>query len=235
MQQYVEEQKESNLGKLRNAFSRGNLKLISVMLFITATGHVSCTPIVIQYGSLILRQYEKFVNGKVFVSVYSSCMVLASVISLFTVKIFGRRTMMLCGIFLSGLIQQCCAVLFYMEDVYDNSISYLAVQIAVLLVIHLLVTSTMYGAGMVVLKAEIFPHNSKEFYGSLLCFTHDTVSFVVVKSFISLSTKLRTHFLFLIFSTFAYVTAIVVYLFICDTKGKTLYQIRRDYMNVEVG
>jgi hypothetical protein len=144
--------------------------------------------------------------------------------------------MLLCGIFLSGLIQQYCAALFYIEDIYDNKIPYLGIEIAVLLIIHLLVTSTMYGAGMVLLKAEIFPHNLKEFYTSLLSFTHDSISFIVIKSFLSVSAKMSAHSLFLIFSGFAYVTTVAVYLFISDTKGKTLFQIRKDYMmNAEIG
>lgn len=235
MQEYVDEQKEKRLGKMNGAFTRSNLKLISVMLFISAASHVSCIPIIVQYGSLIIHRFRDSINGKVFVGFYSGSMVLAGLISLYTLKIFSRRTMLLCGIFLSALIQQYCSLLFYVEEMYDYNIPYVAIEIAVLLIIHLVVTSTMFGASMVVLKAEIFPHDLKEFYSSLLAFTHDSVSFIVIKSFINLSTKISPHFLFLIFSMFAYASTVVAYFFISDTKGKTLYQIRKDYTNVEIG
>lgn len=229
---YIDEQKDEIVDNWRLVVLPENLKLLLAMVVITAAGRINCTAIVWQYGSTILNSFESTVNGKLFVNTFNSLYVCGTILSLVTIKKFQRRPLLLYGFFAGGVIQLACAFCYYVEEQNANQLENLAVGIALLLLIFLAVNILTYGPALSILKSEVFPHNLKEFYTSVLAFTGDTVAFVTVKSYFSLSSSIGIHYILVLHTCISFVGAVFVYIFIRDTKGKTLYQIRTEYASV---
>lgn len=225
---YVEEQKGKGISKLKTVFLPENMKLTAVLLLVDL-GIINCYTILTAYGSLMIQNFEHTINEKLFVTVISCLRVICTVLGLVTIKIFKRKAMLVFGFAFNGLIQLCCAFCYYIEAQYDYKIRYLAIIIAILLIIFVIMDHTSHGPAIAVLKAEIFPYKLKEFYTSLLAFTSDWFAFATVKTYFTLSKTIGAHFLLLSYSCCYFVVALTIYLFISDTKGKSLLQIRTEY------
>ncbi len=226
---YVTEQKHMEKNKLRVIFEPSNLKLLIILLLINGTSIMQCNTIVTQTGSLMIRDFEGLVDGTIFVNAYHILRVIMAFLGYVTVKKFERRSLILYGLVIMGLIQVGCAMCYFAEARNDNKIEYLAVIIEFLLMAVLLLDSITLNVGYAILKIEIFPHLLKEFYTSMLAFMNDCFGFAVVKSYFALYSVVGNGVLVMAYAGVMFFNAALVYLFIWDTKGKTLHQIRIDY------
>ncbi len=226
---YVTEQKHTEKNKFQTIFVSSNLKLLIILTLIYGVAIMKSSTIITQTGSLMIRDFEGLVDATIFVNAYQILRVIVAFLGYITVKKFERRALILYGFVITGLIQVGCAMCYLVEARNDNKIQYLAVIIEFLLMAFLFLDSIMLEVGLAILKIEIFPHLLKEFYTSMLGFTSDCFGFAVVKSYFALYPLVGNGVLMMAYGVFEFFNAALVYLFIRDTKGKTLHQIRGDY------
>ncbi len=229
VKRYVNEQKDIEMNKFHIIFVPSNLKLLVILILINGVTIVNCSSILSQTGTLMIRDFEGLVNGRLFVNAYQIIRVIMAFSGFVTIKKFKRRALFLYGYVSSGLMQLSCAICYFVESKNDNKIEHLAVAIELQLIGFLLLYSLMQAVALEILKIEIFPHFLKEFYTSVLAFTSDCFAFAMVKSYFAFYAEVGNEVMMLVYAGFTFLGAILVYLFIQDTKGKTLHQIRVDY------
>ncbi|XKL62785.1 hypothetical protein PGB90_002618 [Kerria lacca] len=226
---YVKEQKDVESSKFKIIFLSSNLKLISVLIVINGISIINCSTIITQTGALILNNFKHYINGPLFVNLYNILRICCLVLGYATVTKFGRRILFLYGFIISSFIQLICALMYYFERRNNNEIGYLAIIIMLNFFAHLVVFMLTVTVALEILKTEILPHAFKEFYTSILAFTSDCFAFILVQSYFFIAPILGNEFLLVIYAVLNFIPAIFVYIFLQDTKGKSLYQIRNDY------
>lgn len=230
VREYVNEQATNQGGKtkLQIVLMPENLKLTVIMIFVSGLSAMHTSNLITSTGVYILKDFQNYVNGNVFLNMIISTKGLLQFCSIFTIKRFNRRTLFLVGYPICGLLQLTCGLCFYIQSQNGNTIGWLAHVIAYLLAAHLIVNSLTYGLALELLKMEIFPYKMKEFYSSLMLFTGDWFIFAQIQSYFLLEPILGNHFWLFLYTICSFAAVSIIFFFIQDTKGKTLLQIRTD-------
>jgi len=226
---YVEEQHGVVISDFKTIFSPGNVKLLGALILIGVPGTINCNTVIYTYGSVIIQDVDAYVNGAWFTNVCSTIRTLCTLLGILTVKKFRRRVLIVNGLLVAAFIELACSFCFHLGRELNYKSKFIAQAISGLLFLFMLVKGTTVSPAFSVLKPEVLPHRLKECYMSLLGFKTDILSFIVIKSYFWLSDILGMDYLLLFYSSFYMLGIPCAYIFIRDTKGKSLNQIRIDY------
>lgn len=230
VREYVNEQVSHQQGrnKLQIILMPANLKLTIIMIFVCGFATMHSSTLISSTGAFILKDFQHYVDGNVFINIITISKGIVQFCSIFTIKKFNRRTLLLVGFPLCGIIQLACGLCFYIQSQNGNSIGWMAYTIAYLLAAHQIFLSLTFGLALELLKMEIFPYRMKEFYSSLMICTGDWFIFIQIRSYFWIEPILGNSFILAFYTVCSFVTVSIIYFFIQDTKGKTLLQIRTD-------
>lgn len=229
VKKYVDEHKYETIGNMKTIFFPSNLKLILAMIVVNIAAFVESSTIVSQYGAVLVQPLKSTIEGTLFVGAFNIIGIFGLIASLYTVRKFSRKGLLLGGFLIAGFVQLGAAIGFYIEEQNGNQIRYLALIIAFLLVLLPLASAASIYATLSVFRQEVFPHKLKEFYCGLLAITGDCTTFITVKMYPSMASSIGNHNVLAIYAGTAFVAAVVTYYCLRDTKGKSLLQIRQEY------
>lgn len=228
MKNYVNEQGNLQIKDLKIIFEPENLKLFTVMCIIDAAVFISCDMIICAYGTLMVRPFNAVISRTWFSSIRNAFLLFGSIFSYFTLKKFDRRSMLLFGFVTSAAIHAALAICYSIEEHYENRLVSLIFLICFLLFCLVAVSTPICETAICILKMEVFPYRMKEVYISLLEIVGNGASFLVVKYYIAMSERLGMFSLLMLYSLVSALAAILIGHFICNTKGKSLYEVRTD-------
>lgn len=229
VKEYVDEQKNEKLkNDYRIILHPKNLKLTFIIILLNGLSAMNCGSVIPQTGSFMLKDFQYQVDGELFVNVYSSVTIVITFCSFYTISKFNRRSLSLFGYLVAGALQIICAICYWVESQNGNSYGWLANVIAYLLVVFRIHGALTFAVAIEILKIEIFPHKLKEFYTSLLLCTSDWFAFALIKSYFGLEPILGNAAMMVIYAICSLAAYAMTYIFVKDTKNKTLLQIRTE-------
>lgn len=228
VKEYVDEQKNDDLkNDFKIILQPKNLKLAFIMILLNGLAAINCGTVIQQTGSFMLKDFHQ-VDGVLFVNVFTSTNIAIAFFSFYTIRKFKRRSLSLYGFLVAGALQIICAICYWAESQNGNNYGWLANVIAYLLVAFRIHGALTFGVAMEILKIEVFPHKLKEFYASLLLCTSDWFAFALIKSYFGLEPIIGNAFMMVTYGICSLAAYAMTYIFVKDTKNKTLLQIRTD-------
>ncbi|KAK7574040.1 hypothetical protein V9T40_011231 [Parthenolecanium corni] len=229
VKEYVNEHKDNGLkNNLQIILTPSNLKITLIMILMNVLSVVHAAYLVSLTGSYVLKDFSASIDGDVFFNIFFTSRIFLMICSFYTVKRFDRKQMFLVGFPMTGLLHIICSICFYIESINGNSIYWLVNVIAIVLIAILILAALSFSIALEILKIEIFPYKMKEFYTSIMLFSGDWAAFALVKSYFFVEPIIGNTFVMAIYALINFVTTIMVYYFVPQTKNKTLLQIRSD-------
>lgn len=228
IQRYVAEERSKRSSLLKQILGRNDLKLILVMIIIKGASRMNST--LFSYCKFITEDLMlRFdINCNTAYVIYNLWTMILTVFSFFTILIFSRRFLLLFGFFSAGVLLMLLSVYGRMQKNYTSDVAPEILDIIMMLAFTVIHTTT-YHAALIILLVEIFPYGLKELYTSLCTLSSDSLSVVLLSSYEKYSETKTINFWLAVNSCSCFFCFFCVLLFIKDTKGKSLYEIRTSY------
>ncbi|CAG9858912.1 unnamed protein product [Phyllotreta striolata] len=221
----VNRQKEER-GKLQDLFLvPSNRRAIIIMAILNGAQHFSSISVLLMNTHVILNNAGSvYVPPNITAILFALLMVIAASVASFTIDKFGRRTLLISSSLATGLCLMVLAIYFNLKNAGYNTVPVSWIPVACILT-YAVVFKLGLGMVPIVLTAELFPAKVKAYGMTLADGTY------VIACLLSLQVYQRLYafglqYPFYVFSVSCYIAAIFTYLFIPETKGKTLEQIQ---------
>ncbi|KAJ9586908.1 hypothetical protein L9F63_019499, partial [Diploptera punctata] len=154
--------------------------------------------------------------------------VIATFVSTLVVDRLGRRKLLI----LSDCIMAICALLlgvfFYLKDAEKNDTSSYGWLPLLSVCLFIVVFSLGFGPIPWMMIGELFPPQIKGIASSLSCLLNWFLAFLVTKFYQNLVNEIHAYTTFWIFAGVSALGTVLVFLFLPETKGKTMEEIQRD-------
>lgn len=207
--------------------SKSNRKALIIMVVLNGAQHFSSISVILMNLHSILKEAEsQYISFQTAGILFSLFMLIASIIADFTVDKFGRKGLLITSSLLTGISLLVIAIYFTVKNAgYDvNSYSWVPI-VAVLAYSGVF----KFGLGMVpiVMTAELFSAKVKAMGMTLADFAYLAFALLSVQLYQQLLTIYYYDVPFYIFASSTLLTALFSWLYIPETKGKTLEEIDR--------
>ncbi|CAH2037748.1 unnamed protein product, partial [Iphiclides podalirius] len=193
---------------------------------------------VLQYmtGSLAIQSYLEIifrqsssVSGPYASIVYGFVQMGAGVGATFLADYFGRRILMIVSCLGVAVSLSVVGLYFYLQDTARVDAGTLAALSSVPL-IGVLAFNILYAFGIgnipYIMQAELFPINVKTVASSSATMLACVLNFAVTKSYQGIKDLFGHYTVFWAFASVAYLGVVFIYMFVPETKGKTLEEIQ---------
>ncbi|CAH1283192.1 unnamed protein product [Diabrotica balteata] len=221
------DRQKSERGRIFDLFIvPSNRRAIFIMGLLNAAQHFSSISVLLMNIHVILDAAGSiYIQPRMAAILFSAIMVMAASVACLTIDKYGRKTLLITSSLLSGLCLLVLAIYFSLKNGGSDTSSYSWIPIVCVMLYAL---TFKLGLGMVpiVLTAELFPTKMKAFGMTI------ADGFYVIASLLSLQVyqRLTQHFglqyPFYVFSFSCFIAAGFTYIFIPETKGKTLEEIQ---------
>ncbi|XP_050310091.1 facilitated trehalose transporter Tret1-like isoform X2 [Anthonomus grandis grandis] len=206
--------------------NKGNRKAFIIMTVLNAAQHFSSISVMLMNLHSILKEAEsEYISFEIAGIMFSAFMLIAATIADFTCDKFGRKGLLICSSLLSGVSLLVLAVYFTMKNNgYDvGGISWIPIA-AVMVYAGVF----KFGLGIIpiVMTAELFPAKMKAIGMTMADFAYLFFGLVSVEMYQKLIEVYYLDLPFYIFASTTLLTAIFSWLYIPETKGKTLEEIQ---------
>lgn len=206
--------------------SKSNRKALIIMVVLNGAQHFSSISVILMNLHSILKEAEsQYISFQTAGILFSLFMLIASIIADFTVDKFGRKGLLITSSLLTGISLLVIAIYFTVKNAgYDvNSYSWVPI-VAVLAYSGVF----KFGLGMVpiVMTAELFSAKVKAMGMTLADFAYLAFALLSVQLYQQLLTIYYYDVPFYIFASSTLLTALFSWLYIPETKGKTLEEIQ---------
>lgn len=222
----VERQKQEK-GRLQDLVTvASNRKAMLIMLILNAAQHLSGISVLLMNMHLILEAAGSiYVQSSIAAIIFSGLMVVAVITASFSMDRFGRKTLLITSAILTGFCQLLLAIYFSLKMAgYDlDAISWIPI-----VSVMLYACCFKFGLGIVpiVLTAELFPAKMKAFGMTIADGVYVVAAIASLQIYQQLYDRYGLQYPFYVFSVSCLVAAIFTYLFIPETKGKSLDEIQ---------
>lgn len=224
---YVEEEKSTD-GFFEYVLRPQNYRVFVCLMIVNSLVYVNGMSIFTGYEPIIMHPYG--VNDDLVLNILGISSVVATICSPFVVAHFGRKSLMLNGFLIIGLLQVIIAFCFSVEDSNGNTVKYLPeLTVFCNAIGSIIYTVTVYPVTHI-LRSEMLPHKLKESGSSVVVILKAIVQGILSATFFPLAMALSYGFTFFIYSIAAFVGAIYVYFQLEETKDKSLAEIRKCYV-----
>lgn len=206
--------------------NKGNRKALIIMVVLNAAQHFSSISVMLMNLHSILKEAEStYMDFEIAGIVFSALMLIAATVADFIVDKFGRKGLLISSSLLSGLSLLVLAIYFSVKNTgYEvGSISWIPVA-AVMVYAGVF----KFGLGIIpiVMTAELFPAKVKAMGMTLADFSYLFFGLISVEMYQRLITVYYYDLPFYIFACSTLFTALFSWLYIPETKGKTLEEIQ---------
>ncbi|XP_060527594.1 facilitated trehalose transporter Tret1-like isoform X2 [Cylas formicarius] len=206
--------------------NKGNRKALVIMIVLNAAQHFSSISVMLMNLHSILKEAEStYISSEIAGILFSALMLIAATIADVICDKFGRKALLISSSLLSGISLLVLAVYFTLKNTgYDvKDLSWIPIA-AVL--IYAAVFKFGLGIIPIVMTAELFPAKVKAMGMTLADFSYLLFGLISVELYQKLSDAFYLDLPFYIFSASTLLTAMFSWLYIPETKGRTLDEIQ---------
>ncbi|CAH0555374.1 unnamed protein product [Brassicogethes aeneus] len=205
---------------------KSNRKAVLIMVVLNGAQHMACISIVIMNLHLILEAAGSiYIQTSYAAIIFSTIMLLSATISSFFMDRYGRKILLIISNILTGFCLLTLSIYFYLKH---TGVDVLSVSWIPIVSVMIYAAAFKFGLGLVpiVLTAELFPSNVKALGMTLSDVMYVLFAYISIELYQFLSDNYGIHVPFFLFTACCVFTAAFTYLFIPETKGKTLEQIQ---------
>ncbi|XP_076250000.1 facilitated trehalose transporter Tret1-like isoform X3 [Rhynchophorus ferrugineus] len=206
--------------------SKGNRKALIIMVVLNAAQHFSSISVMLMNLHSILKEAEsEYVSYEVAGIMFSAFMLIAATIADVIVDKFGRKGLLISSSLLSGLSLLVLAIYFTLKNTgYEvGGISWIPIAAVM---VYAAVFKFGLGIIPIVMTAELFPAKVKAMGMTLADFSYLFFGLLSVEMYQRLIDVYYLDLPFYIFASTTLITAVFSWLYIPETKGKTLDEIQ---------
>lgn len=181
---------------------------------------------VVQYAEMIFDEANASIEGKHLTMVLGVAQVVFTIVSMIIIDRIGRKPLLIISSIGSACSTAMVATYFNLQynHVDTSELGWLAATGVVMYVV-------MYSLGMASLLftmgSELLDTNVKALGSTLAILTVNLWAFAVIKLYVVIVESFGIHMPFWIFTASSFVCALFTFLYIPETKGKTLEQIQQ--------
>ncbi|XP_065362596.1 facilitated trehalose transporter Tret1-2 homolog isoform X2 [Calliphora vicina] len=181
---------------------------------------------VIFYSTDIFRDANTGINENLSTIVVGIMQVIATFVSVMVVDKLGRRILLLASSSVMAIATTAMGVYFYMKQQDEASVTNLGWLPVSSLCIFIIMFSIGFGPVPWLMMGELFASDIKGVAGSIAGTSNWVLAFIVTKTFVNLKEAIGSGQTFWLFAGITVVGAIFVFVFVPETKGKSLNEIQ---------
>jgi len=217
----------SNSLSIMDMFSPGIYKPLLVSAFLMIFQQFSGINAVIFYTGDIFVKAGFGMSPAIPTVIVGAVLVIFTVISCALADRAGRRLLlMVSGVFMALSIIV-LGVDFYLTEVsHVGSIGWLSL---VCLIVYIAFFSIGWGPVPWLVMSEVFPARAKGIAGGIATCLNWLAAFITTKEFSALSLTIQTYGAFWLFGGICVISVVFVFVFLLETKGKSLEEIEEHY------
>ncbi|XP_043248338.1 facilitated trehalose transporter Tret1-like [Colletes gigas] len=203
----------------------GNRKALTVVVILVLIQQWSGSSAILSYAELIFNATGNDFEGKYVTMIMGAVQAACAIFAASIVDRFGRRTLLMIstlGTFVSTML---VGLFFFLQQNETNvsGIVWLPAAGAILYII-------MYALGLAglpfTMMSEVFPTNVKALGSTIAMFFSNCSVFVITLSYQSIAQQYGVHASFWMFSAVSLSGFVFVYLYVPETRGKTLQEVQ---------
>lgn len=179
---------------------------------------------VLQYAQLIFDQANTNLEGKYLTMILGIVQLMSTIVCMMIIDRIGRKPLYVISAIGSACSTAIVAIYFNLQR-YGLDTS----EIAWLPVIGVFLYIVMYSLGLAPLfftmSSELFATNVKALGSMITVAVANVFAFIVIKLYLLIAETAGVHVPFWIFTMCSFIFALLTFLFLPETKGKTLEQI----------
>ncbi|XP_072389789.1 facilitated trehalose transporter Tret1-like [Diabrotica undecimpunctata] len=221
------DRQKAEQGRLLDLFLvSSNRRAMLIMGLLNTAQHLSGISVLLMNIHIILEAGGSiYIEPRMAAIIFSATMVIAATVASLTMDKFGRKTLLISSSLLTGLCLLVLAIYFSFKNGGTDTINYSWIPTVCVMLFAL---TFKLGLGMVpiVLTAEIFPTNMKAFGMAIADGFYVGASLLSLQVYQRLTQYFGLEYPFYVFSCFCVFAALFTFIFIPETKGKTLEEIQ---------
>lgn len=222
-----EERSNDQQASLWKALKRpDSLKAMGIGLGLMFFQQTSGVNAVIFFTTDIFRDANTGIDPELSTIIIGVMQVVATVVATMVVDRLGRRILLLASALMMSLCTIALGVYFHMKSQDEASVANLGWLPIVALCVFIIMFSFGFGPVPWLMMGELFAQDIKGFAAALAGSTNWLLAFLITKTFTSLRLSLGSGGTFWLFSGLTLVGALFVFMFLPETKGKSLVEIQ---------
>lgn len=230
----VKEQNE-NRGRYSDLFTvKSNRKAISVALILRGIQQLSGVTAFIFYCKTIFQEANDFLSPNVGTILYFTVQLIFSIIASIVVDFSGRRPLLLISTIGTALTLLLNGTYLYIKNCTDLDISDLNFLPIVAMLLFIIIFSMGLTTVPLLIIGELFPTNVKGLALSAIDIFYSIMATIVSQYFHWTNSMFGIHVPFYTFSVCCFIAVFYIYIFVPETKGKTLEDIQRELRGEEL-
>ncbi|XP_037813161.1 facilitated trehalose transporter Tret1 isoform X2 [Lucilia sericata] len=202
------------------------IKALCISLGLMFFQQLSGINAVIFYSTDIFRDAETGIDENLSTIVVGIMQVIATFISVMVVDKLGRRILLLASSSVMAISTIAMGVYFYMKENDRDSVANLGWLPVSSLCVFIIMFSIGFGPVPWLMMGELFASDIKGVAGSIAGTSNWVLAFIVTKTFVNLKDALGSGETFWLFAGITVVGGIFVFVFVPETKGKSLNEIQ---------
>ncbi|KAI9588361.1 hypothetical protein GQX74_004206 [Glossina fuscipes] len=223
----TEEQIKQNSVSVGTALLRPvTLKALAISLGLMFFQQLCGINAVIFYSTDIFKDAETGIDEDLSTIVVGVMQVIATFVSVMVVDKLGRRLLLLASAIVMALSTVAMGVYFYMKDNDNDSVANLGWLPVSALCVFIIMFSIGFGPVPWLMMGELFASDIKGVAGSIAGTSNWVLAFIVTKTFVNMKEALGSGQTFWLFAGITVLGAVFVFLFVPETKGKSLNEIQ---------
>jgi MFS family permease len=214
-------------GKFKDLFVvKSNRRALVVAFIVLSSKHLIVDGIIDAYGQTIFQILVPNVSPTLVIVVYYTLEIFTAFFASCLVDKLGRRPMILVALFASGLAILTVGTYLYLKLHTSTDLRYMNTVPATAIGIFAIFYSFLYSIPATLLS-ELFPMNVKTFASSLATLYFSTISIINITFYQVTTCNFGMDVPFLTLGVSFFVHFVLVYIFVFETKGKSLGDIQR--------
>lgn len=182
---------------------------------------------VIFYTGFIFEAADTGINAALATTIVGVMQVIATFIASMVIDRLGRRILLLGSILVMGVCTVFLGIYFYMYDQDKSNVEGLGWLPVLSLCLYIVVFSLGFGPIPWVMIGELFATDVKGLAGSIAGSFSWILAFVITKTFTNIRETIGLGETFWLFAVFSALGTVFVFVYVPETKGKSLIEIQK--------
>ncbi|XP_072742616.1 facilitated trehalose transporter Tret1-like isoform X3 [Anoplolepis gracilipes] len=205
----------------------GNRRALITVISLNAIHQMSGVQAVEQYAELIFDQTNNKLDGKYLTMILGTVQVICTIICMFITDRSGRKSLLIISAIGSACSTAMVATYFQLQHNHVNT-SNLTWLPAVGVIMYVIMFSVGLSPLPIAMIGELFPTNVKALGSTVTVIAAGVIAFSVTKLYLIIADNFGIHIPFWIFTACSLAGALFTFLYVPETKGKTLQQIQKE-------
>ncbi|XP_067002685.2 facilitated trehalose transporter Tret1 [Anabrus simplex] len=217
--------KENSKGKFRDLFStKGNRLAFANLILLISTMVLSGHGVIISYAGMIFKESGNSLNPEASTIILGTVQLISNFSATFVVDKFGRRPLIIISAL--GMAISLAPEIIYFSLKGQTDTSDFGWVPLVFLILYVIMYSIGLGAVPMIIISELFPINVKEIALAIGALLGGGLAFVITEIYLIMAQNLGLESSFLLSAVCCGVGTIFLYIYLPETKGKSLAEIQ---------